>query len=64
MSVYDAPAFDDHETVLFGKDRETGLQAIIAIHNTGLGPAVGGCRMCRIPTRRRRWKTRSGCHAA
>ncbi len=45
MSVYDAPAFDDHETVLFGKDRETGLQAIISIHNTGLGPAVGGCRM-------------------
>ena len=45
MSVYDAPAFDDHETVLFGKDRETSLRAIVAIHNTGLGPAVGGCRM-------------------
>ena len=45
MSVYEAPAFDDHETVLFGKDRETSLRAIVAIHNTGLGPAVGGCRM-------------------
>ncbi|MEP4377468.1 MAG: Glu/Leu/Phe/Val dehydrogenase dimerization domain-containing protein [Alphaproteobacteria bacterium] len=45
MSVYAAPAFDGHENVLFGFDRETGLRAIIAIHNTNLGPAVGGCRM-------------------
>jgi leucine dehydrogenase len=26
-------------------DKETGLKAIIAIHNTKLGPALGGCRM-------------------
>ena len=45
MSVYTAPAFDAHENVLFGFDEETGLRAIIAIHNTNLGPAVGGCRM-------------------
>jgi leucine dehydrogenase len=45
MSMYAAPAFDEHGNVMFGFDRETGLLAIIAIHNTNLGPAVGSCRM-------------------
>lgn len=35
----------DHEEVLFCYDRPTGLKAIIAIHNTTLGPALGGTRM-------------------
>lgn len=35
----------DHEQVLFCQDPETGLRAIIAIHDTTLGPALGGCRM-------------------
>ena len=35
----------DHEQVVFCNDRATGLKAIIAIHNTSLGPALGGCRM-------------------
>ena len=30
---------------MFGTDAETGLSTIIAIHNTRLGPAFGGCRM-------------------
>lgn len=34
----------DHEEVLFCNDKRTGLSAIIAIHNTTLGPALGGCR--------------------
>ena len=34
-----------HEQVLFCQDNETGLKAIIAIHNTTLGPALGGTRM-------------------
>jgi phenylalanine dehydrogenase len=34
-----------HEQVLFCNDEATGLKAIIAIHNTTLGPALGGCRM-------------------
>lgn len=34
-----------HEQVLFCNDPETGLKAIIAIHDTTLGPALGGCRM-------------------
>ncbi|HNU56689.1 MAG TPA: Glu/Leu/Phe/Val dehydrogenase dimerization domain-containing protein [Flavobacteriales bacterium] len=35
----------DHEEVLFCHDRSTGLKAIIAIHDTTLGPALGGTRM-------------------
>ncbi len=45
MSVFSHPSYDRHERVVFGYDAETGLRAIIAIHNTALGPAVGGCRM-------------------
>ena len=35
----------DHEEVIFCHNKETGLKAIIAIHNTALGPALGGTRM-------------------
>lgn len=45
MSVFDAVDFDQHEQVSFFYDKETGLKAIIAIHNTNRGPALGGCRM-------------------
>lgn len=45
MSVFSNSAFDDHERVLFCRDAETGLKAIIAIHSTALGPAAGGCRL-------------------
>ena len=34
-----------HEQVVFCTDKETGLKAIIAIHDTTLGPALGGTRM-------------------
>lgn len=34
-----------HEQVIFCRHVNTGLKAIIAIHNTTLGPALGGCRM-------------------
>lgn len=35
----------NHEQVVFCNDNETGLKAIIAIHNTILGPSLGGTRM-------------------
>lgn len=35
----------DHEEILFCHDKATGLKAIIAVHNTVLGPALGGTRM-------------------
>ncbi len=35
----------DHEQLVFCRDEATGLKAIIGIHNTVLGPAMGGTRM-------------------
>jgi len=35
----------NHEQLLFCNDNATGLKAIIAVHNTTLGPALGGTRM-------------------
>jgi leucine dehydrogenase len=34
-----------HEEILFCQDKNVGLKAIIAIHNTTLGPSLGGTRM-------------------
>lgn len=45
MAVFDHSEFDQHEHVAFYNDEASGLQAIIAVHNTALGPALGGCRM-------------------
>jgi leucine dehydrogenase len=36
---------NNHEQILFCNDNATGLKAIIAIHNTVLGPSLGGTRM-------------------
>lgn len=36
---------DGYEKVLHAKDASTGLNAIISVHNTNLGPAVGGTRL-------------------
>jgi leucine dehydrogenase len=35
----------DYEQLVFCQDRQSGLKAIIAIHDTTLGPALGGTRM-------------------
>ncbi len=45
MSTFSHLEFNDHEQVVFCQDRKSGLKAIIGIHNTNLGPALGGCRM-------------------
>jgi len=44
-SVIKQMSINNHEQVVFCNDNETGLKAIIAIHNTVLGPALGGTRM-------------------
>jgi leucine dehydrogenase len=42
--VFDAVAVEGHEQILYGYDQVSGLKAIIAIHSTALGPALGGTR--------------------
>jgi len=43
--VFGQLSFDGHEQVVFCNDKDTGLKASIGIHNTVLGPALGGTRM-------------------
>ncbi|AXG74651.1 Glu/Leu/Phe/Val dehydrogenase [Flavobacterium arcticum] len=43
--VFGQASFNDHEQIVFCHDKDTGLKAIIGIHNTVLGPALGGTRM-------------------
>lgn len=45
FSVFDHPENKSHEQIVFCEDRTVGLKALIAIHDTTLGPALGGTRM-------------------
>ncbi len=45
MSIFSHIEFQHHEQVAFCHDEKSGLKAIIAVHNTHRGPALGGCRM-------------------
>lgn len=44
-AVFDHGEFDHHEQIVFANDHQTGLKAIIGVHNSFLGPAAGGVRM-------------------
>ena len=48
--VFNSIANSGHEQVVFCNDAQTGLKAIVAIHNTVLGPALGGTRMWNYAT--------------
>ena len=45
MNVFTSMSERDHEQVVYCLDKSSGLRAIIAIHDTTLGPALGGCRL-------------------
>ncbi|VEF47856.1 butyryl-CoA dehydrogenase [Bacillus freudenreichii] len=45
VKIFESMAKHDYEQLLFCQDEESGLKAIIAIHDTTLGPALGGTRM-------------------
>lgn len=45
MAIFEDLTSMGHEQVVFCHDKTTGLKAIIAIHDTTLGPALGGLRM-------------------
>ena len=44
-SIFDYMQKYDYENLFLCQDRALGLKAVIAIHDTTLGPATGGCRM-------------------
>ena len=43
--LFDTLSQTGHEQVVYCHNKDAGLKAIIAIHNTVLGPALGGLRM-------------------
>ena len=43
--IFESIAQSGHEQVVFCQSKDAGLKAIIAIHNSVLGPALGGLRM-------------------
>ena len=45
IQLFERTETEGYEQVIFCQDRKAGLKAIIAIHNTNLGPGTGGCRM-------------------
>jgi len=45
FSLFEQIEQKEHEQVIFCSDPQSGLRAIIAIHDTTLGPALGGTRM-------------------
>jgi len=47
MDPRSSGAFDGHEEIVFFGDEALGFAGVIAIHNTVLGPAGGGCRIWR-----------------
>ncbi len=48
--MMDINQFKEHEHVVYLNDKKTGLKAFIAVHDTTLGPAAGGCRMWHYET--------------
>ena len=50
MDIFTQLSQDGHEQLLFCNDPNTSLKAIICIHNSILGPAIGGIRLFPYPT--------------
>lgn len=50
MEIFKYMETYDYEQLVFCQDKTSGLKALIAIHDTTLGPALGGTRMWQYPT--------------
>jgi leucine dehydrogenase len=49
MGVFDQ-LLEGHEQLVFGRDAETGLRAIVAVYSTARGPGLGGTRFKPYPS--------------
>lgn len=49
MGIFEALEAAGHEQLIFCQHQPTGLRALVAIHDTTLGPALGGCRLWSYP---------------
>jgi glutamate dehydrogenase/leucine dehydrogenase len=64
MQLFDTIAEMGHEQVVVCHDRASGYRGIIAIHDTTLGPALGGTRFWHYGRTRRRSSTPCASRAA
>jgi leucine dehydrogenase len=44
LGVFESVGVETHQSVHFGIDHQSGLRSIVAVHDTTLGPALGGTR--------------------
>jgi leucine dehydrogenase len=49
MDIFELMKKDGYEQIIFNFDKETGMKAIIAIHDSTLGQTFGGVRMMNYP---------------
>src|SRR5437762_221729 len=45
MEIFESLKQFGYGELHFGRDEESGLHTIVALHSTRLGPAIGGCRV-------------------
>jgi len=45
LGIFDEMAREGHEQLVFLHDSESGLRSVVGIHDSTLGPVLGGCRM-------------------
>ncbi|MBF2754560.1 MAG: Glu/Leu/Phe/Val dehydrogenase [Gammaproteobacteria bacterium AqS3] len=50
MEIESLPVPEGYEEVKLGRDTASGMTAIVAIHNTNIGPALGGTRFLNYPS--------------
>ncbi|WP_350344688.1 amino acid dehydrogenase [Proteinivorax tanatarense] len=50
MKIFEMMEKEGHEQLVFNQEKISGLKALVAIHDTTLGPALGGCRMWNYDT--------------
>lgn len=50
MDIFELMKKDGHEQIIFSFDKETGMKAIVVIHDSTLGQTFGGVRMVNYPT--------------
>ena len=50
MRITELDARGEHERVVLCEDAGAGYRAVVAVHSTALGPALGGARLWSYPT--------------
>lgn len=47
-NIFEALSVNNHEKLIFGFDKKSGMKIVLAIHNTTLGPSTGGTRIAMV----------------